>query len=177
MRTFHELIEDFIEKTTNIFSTDIDNKWLRRYFMAGKIISILIPIGFCIYVGLASTTKGIQFSEYLASNRALPLLFLASMLCIFIAYVLKGIEWHFVDGETEAAVTNLIILLVSQIVLINLLYIFLLAIIIYRSKNIYKYNILDNFKVKEIPKHCKLGMLISLLNIFIIAQAATIGIG
>ena len=171
MRTFQQLTEDFIDKTTNIFRTEIDNKFLSRVFSVSKVISILIPIAYCILMGLGAMTEQLQFSEYLATNPMYVLLFLASMLCIFIAYELKTIELHLVDGEYKQAVTNIILMLISQLILINPLYIFIFGLILFKSKNIYNFKIKKNIDLTLIPAYGKLPILMILLNIFIMVQA------
>ncbi|MDO5329687.1 MAG: hypothetical protein Q4E88_06325 [Coriobacteriia bacterium] len=170
MRTFQQLTEDFIDKTTNIFRTEIDNKFLSRVFSISKVVSILIPIAYCALMGLGAMNEQMQFSEYLATNPMYVLLFLASMLCIFIAYELKTIELHLVDGEHKQAVTNIVLMLVSQLILINPLYFFIFGLILFKSRRIYSFKIKENIDLTLIPCYSKLPVLIILLNIFIMVQ-------
>ena len=75
-------------------------------------------------------------------------MFLVSMINPFIAYLLIFIQKKIDNNDVKYAIVNLVMFMVAEILLMNLLYVILFGVILYKTLRAYNVTIKDSFKEK-----------------------------
>lgn len=91
---------------------------------------------------------GASIQQVIEADPKFLIMFLASMVNPFIAYLLIYMHKRINDGDISYAVVNLVVLIVAEFIFQNALYMFLLGFILYKTIKTYNISIKSSFKDK-----------------------------
>ena len=91
---------------------------------------------------------GASIQQVIEADPKFLIMFLASIVNPFIAYLLIYMHKRINDGDISYAVVNLVVLIVAEFIFQNALYMFLLGFILYKTIKTYNISIKSSFKDK-----------------------------
>ena len=97
---------------------------------------------------MESAKLGISLAEVIGQDPNQTVMFLVSMINPFIAYLLIFIQKKIDNNDVKYAIVNLVMFMVAEILLMNLLYVILFGVILYKTLRAYNVTIKDSFKEK-----------------------------
>lgn len=121
---------------------------LDKYYNLTKILLTLSPFVCISYLYINSIKAGSSIQSIIEANPRFVILFLSSMINPFIAYLLIFMQRKIKNGDIQYAVTNLFMLMLSELMFQNIIYIFLIGFILYKTLKTYNISIKDSFKKK-----------------------------
>ena len=121
---------------------------LNKYYNIAKILLVLSPCMSLMYLSMESAKLGISLAEVIGQDPNQTVMFLVSMINPFIAYLLIFIQKKIDNNDVKYAIVNLVMFMVAEILLMNLLYVILFGVILYKTLRAYNVTIKDSFKEK-----------------------------
>ena len=100
-----------------------------RWFMIAKALLILAPFVALGY--LQASAGGSNLSLLMQQDPKITVTFLASMAGPFTAYLLGFAQKHLYEGEPEYIMAHLFLLLITEILLRNMVYLIMMVCLIY----------------------------------------------
>ena len=123
-------------------------KSINKYYNIAKILLVLSPCMSLMYLSMESAKLGISLAEVIGQDPKQTVMFLVSMINPFIAYLLIFIQKKIDNNDVKYAIVNLVMFMVAEILLMNLLYVILFGVILYKTLKSYNVTIKDSFKEK-----------------------------
>lgn len=121
---------------------------INKYYNIAKILLVLSPCMSLMYLSMESAKLGISLAEVIGQDPKQTVMFLVSMINPFIAYLLIFIQKKIDNDDVKYAIVNLVMFMVAEILLMNLLYVILFGVILYKTLKSYNVTIKDSFKEK-----------------------------
>ena len=121
---------------------------INKYYNIAKILLVLSPCMSLMYLSMESAKLGISLAEVIGQDPNQTVMFLVSMINPFIAYLLIFIQKKIDNNDVKYAIVNLEMFMVAEILLMNLLYVILFGVILYKTLKSYNVTIKDSFKEK-----------------------------
>ena len=121
---------------------------INKYYNIAKILLVLSPCMSLMYLSMESAKLGISLAEVIGQDSKQTVMFLVSMINPFIAYLLIFIQKKIDNNDVKYAIVNLVMFMVAEILLMNLLYVILFGVILYKTLRAYNVTIKDSFKEK-----------------------------
>lgn len=121
-------------------------KKLDRIFLITKVFLALTPFICYIYLTLRANLISLTLKEILTSDPSIAIVFLIAMINPYIAYILDLVQKKLKDGNYQYACSNLLLLMLSQALLMNVLYFMLLLFILIKVVKIYDIDIFKTIK-------------------------------
>ena len=121
---------------------------INKYYNIAKILLVLSPCMSLMYLSMESAKLGISLAEVIGQDPKQTVMFLVSMINPFIAYLLIFIQKKIDNDDVKYAIVNLVMFMVAEILLMNLLYVILFGVILYKTLRAYNVTIKDSFKEK-----------------------------
>ena len=121
---------------------------INKYYNIAKILLAISPCMSLMYLSMESAKLGISLAEVIGQDPNQTVMFLVSMINPFIAYLLIFIQKKIDDNDVKYAIVNLVMCMVAEILLMNLLYVILFGVILYKTLRAYNVTIKDSFKEK-----------------------------
>ncbi len=121
---------------------------INKYYNIAKILLVLSPCMSLMYLSMESAKLGISLAEVIGQDPNQTVMFLVSMINPFIAYLLIFIQKKIDNNDVKYAIVNLVMFMVAEILLMNLLYVILFGVILYKTLRAYNVTIKDSFKEK-----------------------------
>ena len=121
---------------------------INKYYNIAKILLAISPCMSLMYLSMESAKLGISLAEVIGQDPNQTVMFLVSMINPFIAYLLIFIQKKIEDNDVKYAIVNLVMFMVAEILLMNLLYVILFGVILYKTLRAYNVTIKDSFKEK-----------------------------
>ena len=121
---------------------------INKYYNIAKILLVLSPCMSLMYLSMESAKLGISLAEVIGRDPNQTVMFLVSMINPFIAYFLIFIQRKIDNNDVKYAIVNLVMFMVAEILLMNLLYVILFGVILYKTLRAYNVTIKDSFKEK-----------------------------
>ena len=121
---------------------------INKYYNIAKILLVLSPCMSLMYLSMESAKLGISLAEVIGQDPNQTVMFLVSMINPFIAYLLIFIQKKIDNDDVKYAIVNLVMFMVAEILLMNLLYVILFGVILYKTLKSYNVTIKDSFKEK-----------------------------
>ena len=121
---------------------------INKYYNIAKILLVLSPCMSLMYLSMESAKLGISLAEVIGQDPNQTVMFLVSMINPFIAYLLIFIQKKIDNNDVKYAIVNLVMFMVAEILLMNLLYVILFGVILYKTLRAYNATIKDSFKEK-----------------------------
>ena len=121
---------------------------INKYYNIAKILLVLSPCMSLMYLSMESAKLGISLAEVIGQDPKQTVMFLVSMINPFIAYLLIFIQKKIDNNDVKYAIVNLVMFMVAEILLMNLLYVILFGVILYKTLKSYTVTIKDSFKEK-----------------------------
>ena len=121
---------------------------INKYYNIAKILLVLSPCMSLMYLSMESAKLGISLAEVIGQDSKQTVMFLVSMINPFIAYLLIFIQKKIDNDDVKYAIVNLVMFMVAEILLMNLLYVILFGVILYKTLKSYNVTIKDSFKEK-----------------------------
>ena len=121
---------------------------INKYYNIAKILLVLSPCMSLMYLSMESAKLGISLAEVIGQDPKQTVMFLVSMINPFIAYLLIFIQKKIDNNDVKYAIVNLVMFMVAEILLMNLLYVILFGVILYKTLKSYNVTIKDSFKEK-----------------------------
>lgn len=121
---------------------------INKYYNIAKILLVLSPCMSLMYLSMESAKLGISLAEVIGQDPKQTVMFLVSMINPFIAYLLIFIQKKIDNNDVKYAIVNLVMFMVAEILLMNLLYVILFGVILYKTLRAYNVTIKDSFKEK-----------------------------
>ena len=121
---------------------------INKYYNIAKILLVLSPCMSLMYLSMESAKLGISLAEVIGQDSKQTVMFLVSMINPFIAYLLIFIQKKIDNNDVKYAIVNLVMFMVAEILLMNLLYVILFGVILYKTLKSYNVTIKDSFKEK-----------------------------
>ncbi len=110
-------------------STRMDYHKHDRWFMIAKILLVLAP--FVALTCLQASAGGGSLALVLQQDPKITVTFLASMAGPFTAYLLGFAQNHLYDGEPEYMTAHLSLLLITELLLRNMVYLIMMLYLLY----------------------------------------------
>ena len=126
----------------------IKTKSLDKYYNISKVLLTLSPFVCLLYLSTGAARMGASIQQVIEADPKFLIMFLASMVNPFIAYLLIYMHKRINDGDISYAVVNLVVLIVAEFIFQNALYMFLLGFILYKTIKTYNISIKSSFKDK-----------------------------
>ena len=123
-------------------------KSINKYYNIAKILLAISPCMSLMYLSMESAKLGISLAEVIGQDPNQTVMFLVSMINPFIAYLLIFIQKKIDNNDVKYAIVNLVMFMVAEILLMNLLYVILFGVILYKTLRAYNVTIKDSFKEK-----------------------------
>ena len=139
---------------------------INKYYNIAKILLAISPCMSLMYLSIESAKLGISLPEVIGQDPKQTVMFLVSMINPFIAYLLIFIQKKIDNNDVKYAIVNLVMFMVAEILLMNLLYVILFGVILYKTLRAYNVTIKDSFKEK-LGKGCFMTVSGSLVVIFL----------
>ena len=121
---------------------------INKYYNIAKILLAISPCMSLMYLSMESAKLGISLAEVIGQDPNQTVMFLVSMINPFIAYLLIFIQKKIDNNDVKYAIVNLVMFMVAEILLMNLLYVILFRVILYKTLRAYNVTIKDSFKEK-----------------------------
>ena len=121
---------------------------INKYYNIAKILLAISPCMSLMYLSMESAKLGISLAEVIGQDPNQTVMFLVSMINPFIAYLLIFIQKKIDNNDVKYAIVNLVMFMVAKILLMNLLYVILFGVILYKTLKSYNVTIKDSFKEK-----------------------------
>ena len=121
---------------------------INKYYNRAKILLAISPCMSLMYLSMESAKLGISLAEVIGQDPNQTVMFLVSMINPFIAYLLIFIQKKIDNNDVKYAIVNLVMFMVAEILLMNLLYVILFGVILYKTLRAYNVTIKDSFKEK-----------------------------
>ena len=121
---------------------------INKYYNMAKILLAISPCMSLMYLSMESAKLGISLVEVIGQDPRQTVMFLVSMINPFIAYLLIFIQKKIENNDVKYAIVNLVMFMVAEILLMNLLYVILFGVILYKTLRAYNVTIKDSFKEK-----------------------------
>lgn len=121
---------------------------INKYYNIAKILLAISPCMSLMYLSMESAKLGISLVEVIGQDPRQTVMFLVSMINPFIAYLLIFIQKKIDNNDVKYAIVNLVMFMVAEILLMNLLYVILFGVILYKTLRAYNVTIKDSFKEK-----------------------------
>ena len=121
---------------------------INKYYNIAKILLVISPCMSLMYLSMESAKLGISLAEVIGQDPNQTVMFLVSMINPFIAYLLIFIQKKIDNNDVKYAIVNLVMFMVAEILLMNLLYVILFGVILYKTLRAYNVTIKDSFKEK-----------------------------
>ena len=121
---------------------------INKYYNIAKILLAISPCMSLMYLSMESAKLGISLAEVIGQDPNQTVMFLVSMINPFIAYLLIFIHKKIDNNDVKYAIVNLVMFMVAEILLMNLLYVILFGVILYKTLRAYNVTIKDSFKEK-----------------------------
>lgn len=121
---------------------------LKKYYNVAKVLLALAPFVSLLYLSMESARSGVTLMDSISNNPRFTIMFLVSMINPFIAYLLMFIEKKIDNDDVEYAVTNLVMFIIAEVMLMNTWYVILFAVILYKTLKTYNVTIKDSFNKK-----------------------------
>lgn len=121
---------------------------INKYYNIAKILLAISPCMSLMYLSMESAKLGISLAEVIGQDPKQTVMFLVSMINPFIAYLLIFIQKKIDNNDVKYAIVNLVMFMVAEILLMNLLYVILFGVILYKTLRAYNVTIKDSFKEK-----------------------------
>ena len=121
---------------------------INKYYNIAKILLAISPCMSLMYLSTESAKLGISLAEVIGQDPNQTVMFLVSMINPFIAYLLIFIQKKIDNNDVKYAIVNLVMFMVAEILLMNLLYVILFGVILYKTLRAYNVTIKDSFKEK-----------------------------
>ena len=121
---------------------------INKYYNIAKILLAISPCMSLMYLSMESAKLGISLAEVIGQDSKQTVMFLVSMINPFIAYLLIFIQKKIDNNDVKYAIVNLVMFMVAEILLMNLLYVILFGVILYKTLRAYNVTIKDSFKEK-----------------------------
>lgn len=121
---------------------------INKYYNIAKILLAISPCMSLMYLSMESAKLGISLAEVIGQDPNQTVMFLVSMINPFIAYLLIFIQKKIDNNDVKYAIVNLAMFMVAEILLMNLLYVILFGVILYKTLRAYNVTIKDSFKEK-----------------------------
>ena len=121
---------------------------INKYYNIAKILLAISPCMSLMYLSMESAKLGISLAEVIGQDSKQTVMFLVSMINPFIAYLLIFIQKKIDNNDVKYAIVNLVMFMVAEILLMNLLYVILFGVILYKTLKSYNVTIKDSFKEK-----------------------------
>ena len=121
---------------------------INKYYNIAKILLAISPFMSLMYLSMESAKLGISLPEVIGQDPKQTVMFLVSMINPFIAYLLIFIQKKIDNNDVKYAIVNLVMFMVAEILLMNLLYVILFGVILYKTLKSYNVTIKDSFKEK-----------------------------
>ena len=121
---------------------------INKYYNIAKILLAISPCMSLMYLSMESAKLGISLAEVIGQDPNQTVMFLVSMINPFIAYLLTFIQKKIENNDVKYAIVNLAMFMVAEILLMNLLYVILFGVILYKTLRAYNVTIKDSFKEK-----------------------------
>ena len=121
---------------------------INKYYNIAKILLVLSPCMSLMYLSMESAKLGISLAEVIGQDPKQTVMFLVSMINPFIAYLLIFIQKKIDNDDVKYAIVNLVMFMVAELLLMNLLYVILFGVILYKTLKSYNVTIKDSFKEK-----------------------------
>lgn len=121
---------------------------INKYYNIAKILLAISPCMSLMYLSMESAKLGISLAEVIGQDPNQTVMFLVSMINPFIAYLLIFIQKKIDNNDVKYAIVNLVMFMVAEILLMNLLYVILFGVILYKTLKAYNVTIKDSFKEK-----------------------------
>ncbi|AQS11907.1 hypothetical protein CLOBY_40650 [Clostridium saccharobutylicum] len=120
-------------------------KSVNKYYNIAKILFTITPFLYMIYLSMGTTKFGESIPQLIQENPKITVMFLISMINLFIAYLLIFMHKKIEDGDIAYAVVNLAVLIISEIMLQNIFYISLLGFLIIKTLKTYNVSFKECF--------------------------------
>lgn len=121
---------------------------INKYYNIAKILLAISPCMSLMYLSMEAAKLGISLPEVIGQDPKQTVMFLVSMINPFIAYLLTFIQKKIENNDVKYAIVNLVMFMVAEILLMNLLYVILFGVILYKTLRAYNVTIKDSFKEK-----------------------------
>ena len=121
---------------------------INKYYNIAKILLAISPCMSLMYLSMESAKLGISLAEVIGQDPNQTVMFLVSMINPFIAYLLIFIQKKIDNNDVKYAIVNLVMFMVAEILLMNLLYVILFGVILYKTLRAYNVTIKDSFNEK-----------------------------
>ena len=121
---------------------------INKYYNIAKILLAISPCMSLMYLSMESAKLAISLAEVIGQDPNQTVMFLVSMINPFIAYLLIFIQKKIDNNDVKYAIVNLAMFMVAEILLMNLLYVILFGVILYKTLRAYNVTIKDSFKEK-----------------------------
>ena len=121
---------------------------INKYYNIAKILLAISPCMSLMYLSMEAAKLGISLPEVIGQDPNQTVMFLVSMINPFIAYLLIFIQKKIDNNDVKYAIVNLVMFMVAEILLMNLLYVILFGVILYKTLRAYNVTIKDSFKEK-----------------------------
>ena len=121
---------------------------INKYYNIAKILLAISSFMSLMYLSMESAKLGISLPEVIGQDPKQTVMFLVSMINPFIAYLLIFIQKKIESNDVEYAIVNLVMFMVAEILLMNLLYVILFGVILYKTLRSYNVTIKGSFKDK-----------------------------
>ena len=121
---------------------------INKYYNIAKILLVLSPCMSLMYLSMESAKLGISLAEVIGQDPNQTVMFLVSMINPFIAYLLIFIQKKIDNNDVKYAIVNLVMFMVAAILLMNLLYVILFGVILYKTLRAYNVTIKESFEEK-----------------------------
>ena len=121
---------------------------INKYYNIAKILLAISPFMSLMYLSMESAKLGISLPEVIGQDPKQTVMFLVSMINPFIAYLLTFTQKKIENNDVKYAIVNLVMFMVAEILLMNLLYVILFGVILYKTLKSYNVTIKDSFKEK-----------------------------
>ena len=121
---------------------------INKYYNIAKILLAISPCMSLMYLSMESAKLVISLAEVIGQDPNQTVMFLVAMINPFIAYLLIFIQKKIDNNDVKYAIVNLVMFMVAEILLMNLLYVILFGVILYKTLRAYNVTIKDSFKEK-----------------------------
>ena len=119
---------------------------INKYYNIAKILLAISPCMSLMYLSMESAKLGISLAEVIGQDPNQTVMFLVSMINPFIAYLLIFIQKKIDNNDVKYAIVNLVMFMVAEILLMNLLYVILFGVILYKTLRAYNVTIKESFE-------------------------------
>lgn len=108
-------------------------KRMKRMFLIAKVFLCMTPIIAYVYVSLQAMMLQVSLQDCMQTSPNLAIVFLIAMMNPYIAYLLYLMEKKLEKGEQTFALINMLLLLITQLLTMNVFYFMMLAYVFYKA--------------------------------------------